>query len=211
MKAIDWKRVAGDLADKVRDETRSKYFPRNPLRRMLISRFLERVGAALGVSEWQSLLDVGCGEGFVDYYLSHAFPGLDITGVEPDPQAREVARGINPSFAYVDSDARALPFPDGSFDVVICLEVLEHLTDFRRVIEEAGRVSKGPCIFSVPAWPFYQGANFLIGKNWSRLGEHPDHVVRFTRRRLQRELSSILGDPVFVRLSFPWLIGICAQ
>ncbi|MFO8057293.1 MAG: class I SAM-dependent methyltransferase, partial [bacterium] len=185
---INWPDLAGELAGKVRPETRSKYFPKNPLRRYLISRFLETVASKLAQSEWNSLLDVGCGEGFVDYYLSLRFPGRPVTGLESDPDALRIARSINPSFCCLAGDGRGLPFPDHAFDAAVCIEVLEHIIDFRKVIDELARVSSGVCVISVPGFPWYQGSNFLVGKNWPRLGEHPDHLVRFTRRKLESEM-----------------------
>ncbi len=203
---IDWAELAGELGERVRPDTRSKYFPKNPLRGRLIARFLESVAKSLDPAP-DTLLDLGCGEGFVDYYLGRVLPSTRITGVEPNPEALEVARSLNPGFSCLAADGRELPFPDRSFDAVMCLEVLEHLTDYREVLKEIKRVSRGRAIVSVPATPFYQLTNFAIGKNWSRLGEHPGHVVRFTGGRLRRELVEVFGGEASVVLSYPWLLG----
>ncbi|MFO8058187.1 MAG: hypothetical protein R6V10_12900, partial [bacterium] len=81
-----------------------------------------------------------------------------------------------------------------------------HIIDFRKVIDELARVSSGVCVISVPGFPWYQGSNFLVGKNWPRLGEHPDHLVRFTRRKLESEMSRVFAR-VEVGFSFPWIVG----
>jgi len=206
----DWQRAAGELAEKVRPETRSKYFPGNPLRQAVIRRFLDRLAGELGAFEWESLLDLGCGEGFVDYFFRERFPGRSITGIEPDDEALAVAKKINPGVTYLHGDGRDLPFPDGCFDACVCIEVLEHLRDHERIIFEAARVSGGPCIFSVPAWPWYQLTNFMIGKNWKTLGEHPDHVVRFRGGEFRDRLSKHFGS-ASVRLVYPWLVGVCTK
>jgi 2-polyprenyl-3-methyl-5-hydroxy-6-metoxy-1,4-benzoquinol methylase len=208
-KDIDWAKVAGKAAEKVRPETASKYFPKNPLRRFIINNFMRRLETALSSLAWQSLLDVGCGEGLVDYFLAGRFNGRRIVGVDADAAALDVARAINPLLEFKEADARALPFPDRSFDAVICLEVLEHLEDYTKVIGEVKRVTRGFAVFSVPAWPFYQGTNFMIGKNWSRLGEHPDHLARFTRASLHHDLARVFTGPLAIRLSYPWLIAVC--
>jgi SAM-dependent methyltransferase len=205
--AIDWTRVAGEAAPLVRPETRSKYFPQNPLRQAIIRRFLAAVGDELEAAPWTELLDLGCGEGFVDYYLGRRFPGRPITGIDPDPGALEAARLINPGNRYLHADGRALPFPARRFDAVICIEVLEHLSDYPAVLAEILRVSRGLCLISVPAWPWYQGTNFLLGKNLARFGEHPDHVVSFTRASLARALRASLGGTITVRIAYPWLIA----
>ncbi len=207
--SINWTEIAGDLAKKVRPETRSKYFPKNPLRQVIINRFLQRLSLELAGFEWKALLDLGCGEGFVDHFLSFQFPARSITGVEPDAEVLEVARAINPGYKYICADGRDLPLADRSFDALICIEVLEHMPDFHRVIEEAARVSIGPCIFTVPACPWYQATNFMIGKNWKRLGEHPDHVVRFTKSLVKNELAQVFDTKVSVTLVYPWLMAVC--
>ena len=227
---LSWEEIESRVGDRVRPESRSKYFPKNPLRRALIARFfaavaeelgrgqrpLPHVGATSGRDSGRSgpeapptkLLDLGCGEGFVDLFLRSQMPGLAITGVEPDEQALAVAAALNPGVTYLAGDGRKLPFPDNSFDALVCLEVMEHLPDYPALIREAARVTAGPCIFSVPAWPFYQGANFLAGHNWSRLGEHPGHVVQFTGKKLRGDLAVVFRE-VRLGFSFPWLLARC--
>ena len=240
---LSWEEIIARVGDRVRPESRSKYFPNNPLRRALIDRFFAAVAEELrqGISQARvisdmraasvarsvlateaartseviateaaptRLLDLGCGEGFVDLFLSERVPGLAITGVEPDEQALSVAAALNPGAVYLAGDGRKLPFPDNSFDALVCLEVMEHLSDYPALIREAARVTSGPCVFSVPAWPFYQGANFLAGHNWSRFGEHAGHVVSFTRTKLRRDLAAVFREPR-LGFSFPWLIARC--
>jgi len=220
---LSWEDIIARVGNRVRPESRSKYFPRNPLRRALIARFFAAVGDELvGAPSGRELnsgsraqegaptklLDLGCGEGLVDLFLSERVPGLAITGVEPDEQALAVAAALNPQASYLAGDGRRLPFAADSFDALVCLEVMEHLTDYPALIREAARVTAGPCIFSVPAWPFYQGANFFAGHNWSRMGEHPGHVVSFTRGKLRRDLAAVF-EKVEVRLAFPWLLARC--
>ena len=227
-----WEEIEERVGDRVRPESRSKYFPRNPLRRALIARFFAAVAEELSRGSDETvratsvaspklatevarttttrLLDLGCGEGFVDLFLRERMPGLAITGVEPDEQALAVASALNPSATYLVGDGRSLPFAVDSFEALVCLEVLEHLPDYPALIREAARVTAGPCIFSVPAWPFYQASNFLAGHNWSRLGEHPGHVARFTGKKLRGDLAAVFSE-VRLGFSFPWLLARCER
>lgn len=86
------------------------------------------------------VLDVGCGDG----RLASLFAAPEVACVDASPPAVEQAaeRGLDAQVA----DARELPFPDGSFDVVTCNHMLYHLPDpdealaeFVRVLRPGGR------------------------------------------------------------------------
>ncbi len=61
--------------------------------------------------------------------------------------------------AYIQGDVRQLPFADNSFDIVICLEVLEHLEreDGEKLLKELERVAKRQVILSTPVGKYKQG------------------------------------------------------
>lgn len=92
------------------------------------------------------LLDVGCGE---MPYRSFLPPAVRYTGIDV-PQANAFAmRGSEDVVAF---DGRAIPFPDASFDIVLCTEVLEHAAEPQTLIAEIERVLKpgGKLIATVP-------------------------------------------------------------
>lgn len=70
--------------------------------------------------------------------------GFEVTGVDPSGPSLEVARahaassGLN--ITYVQGPGEHLPFPDASFDVAYCCDVLEHVDDVDTVIGETARV-----------------------------------------------------------------------
>jgi 2-polyprenyl-6-hydroxyphenyl methylase / 3-demethylubiquinone-9 3-methyltransferase len=89
-----------------------------------------------------SLLDVGCGGGFLSEEFARL--GFRVTGVDPSAESIDVARR-HAAEQELEIDYRVgrgetLPFADGSFDVVICCDVLEHVTDLDQVVAEIGRV-----------------------------------------------------------------------
>jgi len=110
------------------------------------------------------VLDVGCGAG------RHTFEayrrGAVVVAFDLDPgELRDVggmcgamrAEGQAPDAAgsaAVAGDARAMPFADGTFDRVIAAEVLEHILDDQRAMNEVARVLKpgGIVAVTVPAW-----------------------------------------------------------
>lgn len=85
----------------------------------------------------ESVLDVGCYEAPLRHLLNIArYTGIDIAGV-PD---------INVNLDTVSK----LPFRDGQFSTVICIEVLEHLDNLHRIFDELVRVSGRYVIVSLP-------------------------------------------------------------
>jgi ubiquinone/menaquinone biosynthesis C-methylase UbiE len=98
-----------------------------------------------------SVLEVGTGTGsFSQMVLGSC---REFTGLEYDASACEVTRSrLQGRAAVFQGDAQAMPFPGGSFSVIVCLEVLEHLEDYRRAVGEIHRCLRpgGRAMISVP-------------------------------------------------------------
>jgi len=90
------------------------------------------------------LLEVGCGVGAVLAVLGQEFPGIILSGVDIEPKQLAFARGhlerARVEATLVEADARALPFPDQSFDHVWMMWFLEHVADPHEILREARRV-----------------------------------------------------------------------
>lgn len=100
-----------------------------------------------------SLLDIGCWDGTatVEYARAGGMPLEVVCGVDVDQVAVEKAKLLFECHR-VDLERECLPFPDHSFHIVICNQVLEHLKNIYRPMTEAWRVTKpgGALIVSVP-------------------------------------------------------------
>ena len=100
---------------------------------------------SLGVNPaGKAALEVGCGGGILCEEIARA--GFVTTGVDPSEQslatASKHAQFSGLSIRYEKGSGEQLPFADGSFDVVFCCDVLEHVRDLPRVISEFSRVLK---------------------------------------------------------------------
>ena len=88
------------------------------------------------------LLDVGCGGGVLAEEFARL--GCKVTGIDISSESIAVARahaqGEGLSIDYRVDDAFPLAFGSGSFEVVSCCDVLEHILDWRAVIAEVSRV-----------------------------------------------------------------------
>jgi ubiquinone/menaquinone biosynthesis C-methylase UbiE len=105
------------------------------------------------VDEGASVLDVGFGLGYGLNIL--AIKAKSVSGVDVDARAYQYCRDTivnrNPRLVYLDVyDGYVLPFPDDAFDVVTCVDVIEHVEDYNRFIKELLRVTKRGVFFSTP-------------------------------------------------------------
>ena len=104
----------------------------NQLRNARFLEFVELAGAA-------SVLEVGSGLGLLAQAVAERAPAARVVGVEfAAAQLARAPRGGGVRF--VQADAHRLPFGDGSFDVVYCRYLLEHVGDPERVLREMARV-----------------------------------------------------------------------
>lgn len=112
--------------------------------------YLDRVLDARGL-RYQDLevLDLGCGGGLMSE--AYARRGARVTGVDPSTASLKVARAharkAGLSIRYKQGRGEALPFPDASFDLVSCCDVLEHVDDLDAVIHQITRVLRPDGLF----------------------------------------------------------------
>ena len=100
-----------------------------------------------------SVLDVGCGKGFMLHDLVEALPGIKVSGIDISQYAISNCIETMEPFLQV-ADARQLPFPDNSFDVVISITTLHNLdeNDFKISLKVIERVSKGHSFITLDAY-----------------------------------------------------------
>jgi SAM-dependent methyltransferase len=188
-----------------RSDNEAKYRSKNPLVRHLVARFLDRVGELVEKERPRRILEVGCGEGIVIRYLAGRVAGARIDGVELDAGALEQARRRCPGASLVRGDVCDLPVGTRTYDLVVCLEVLEHLADPARALREIRRASRRGCLVSVPHEPFFRLGNLLRGKDLRRLGNPSDHVQHWGAR----DFAAFCRQELALRTTtttFPWLI-----
>lgn len=128
-----------------------------------------------------TVLDVGCGGGFLAEEFAR--DGYRVTGIDPAGASIEAARRHAArnrlNVDYRGGRGEALPFPDGSFDIVTCCDVLEHVEEPGLVIREVSRVLKDGGVF------FYDTLNrtwysrivaIKIWQDWGRFCQPNTHV-----------------------------------
>jgi ubiquinone/menaquinone biosynthesis C-methylase UbiE len=86
------------------------------------------------------LLDVGCGTGY--HLRRFRDRGFEISGVDGSADMLTQARQANPGIEFKQADVDQLPYPDRSFDMILCVEVYRYLPDIAPCTREIARVLK---------------------------------------------------------------------
>jgi len=141
---------------------------------------------AVRIARGRRVLDAGCGSGYgADVLAREAREvlGIDISGDAID-YARQHYRAANVRFER--ASCLQIPAPDGSFDLVVAFELIEHLADWRAFLREVRRVlaPDGQFLVSTPNQLYYAEARAALGPN-------PFHLHEFKYGEFQSELEAV--------------------
>ncbi len=146
---------------------------------------MARYAFAARLSSWKRILEIACGTGYGTAYI--APEARFIVGLDVSTTATEYAASHfeDSNLRYLTASATALPFRDRTFDLVIAFEVIEHLSDWPRLLSEAQRVLApgGQLILSTPNKEYYAESRKHSGPN-------PYHCHEFTFEEFRDALQA---------------------
>jgi 2-polyprenyl-3-methyl-5-hydroxy-6-metoxy-1,4-benzoquinol methylase len=131
-----------------------QYYSTNPLIRRL---FWARLKKAIFIASQKivdspdvKVVDLGCGQGVFLKLLEEKFKNIKIFGLDKEPAVAELNKNLRAEIQV--ADLRQTGFPNGFFDIVFCLDVLEHFKNLEEPIREIKRILKedGLLITSCP-------------------------------------------------------------
>ncbi len=136
--------------------------------------------------QMESVIDIGCGRGYFLEQLvkkgANNIWGCDLFDAVPVAGTQ-----------YKQGNIENLPFPDKSFDVVVCSHILEHVKDFDRAVSEIKRIAKKKVIVTVPKQRyFYYSLDLHI-----RFFYHPAELAA-AMKMTKYKVETLRGDFVFV-------------
>ncbi|PRQ05498.1 Ubiquinone biosynthesis O-methyltransferase [Enhygromyxa salina] len=191
-----------------RSSNQRKHESRNPIQRALIDNFHAKAVELIQRAQPSTILELGCGEGYVLSALADAGVEAELTGVELNARAVRVATERLGERATIEHrDARELAADGRRFDMVMMLEVLEHIPDPEQMLPILDQLSNGWLLLSVPWEPAFRGLNLMRGKNVTRLGNDPDHINHWSRRSFSRFINSRF-DIISMPQVFPWTMAL---
>ena len=188
----------------------AKHASRNPMMRYAIAN-LHRTVRALLPDQIESVLEVGVGEGYSTADVLRHRPNIRSVGGDLNIASVLEARQRFPAMHYAMFDATHLPYADHSVDTVFSLEVLEHIPQPERALQEMIRVTRKYVLISVPNEPMFRIQRLLSGKGLRMWGDHPEHVNHWSFQGIQRFLTSndlhILT--AYTPPPFAWSVVLC--
>jgi 2-polyprenyl-3-methyl-5-hydroxy-6-metoxy-1,4-benzoquinol methylase len=187
----------------------SKYTRTNAITRRLLAGFFGALGEAVAAAgAVGSALEVGCGEGVSTEKIRGMLPpGAQLHASDINRVRLAAARERNPGVPIIEESIYNLSRPDRGYDLVFCLEVLEHLDDPDAALAEVCRVSRRWVVTSVPREPVWRVLNLARLKYLSGLGNTPGHLNHWSKRGF----TDFVGRRLDVRnvLSpFPWTMVV---
>ncbi|MCO7223974.1 bifunctional 2-polyprenyl-6-hydroxyphenol methylase/3-demethylubiquinol 3-O-methyltransferase UbiG [Pleionea sp. CnH1-48] len=183
-----------------------KYEQSGKIGTWLIDNFYQHIDELIKIAAPLSCLEVGCGEGISTQKIHRSLKSESFfEACELEPRLVESAQRRNPSIQVKQDSVYNLHYEDNQFDLVVCLEVLEHLDDFSKALEELSRVSARWVLTSVPREPLWCFLNLCRLKYVSHLGNTPGHLNHWSTSGFKRLLSRY-GKINAARTPIPWSI-----
>jgi len=184
---------------------RSKYTRTNPLTSFLLNGFFGAVEKLVRRANPRRVLEVGCGEGFSTQRLRAMLPQAELHACDVEERLVAAAQANNPQIPITLQSIYELHAQDPLYDLVLAMEVLEHLEDPTRGLKELVRVANPWLIASVPREPLWRVLNMARGKYFSDLGNTPGHIQHWSQRSFARFVSDF-AEVVEVLAPLPWTI-----
>jgi ubiquinone/menaquinone biosynthesis C-methylase UbiE len=169
-----------------------KYNRPGRIARLANARFFSAIRQALYQIQPASVLEAGCGEGANVAIIREVSPRR-LVGVDLDPQRLRLAAAAENPAQLALSDVHCLPFDNRSFEMVMLLEVLEHVGHPELALNEAIRVSAGYLLLSVPNEPWWRMGNLARFKFVRQLGNTPEHINHWTSLGFRRFIATHLN------------------
>jgi len=137
----------------------------------------------------QKILDIGSNGGGMTAKIAGLFPRSKTIGIDVYSKAVAYASARYPNISFLVADGQNMPFENNQFDIIFCLETLEHVSDPAKVLFEIKRclVKNGRVVISMDSgnllfriiWFFW--IRFGKGKVWSG-----SHLTHFNKRLLEK-------------------------
>jgi SAM-dependent methyltransferase len=192
--------------------TYDKYGSSNPLVRHIVSGFLATFDELVERSGASSVFEVGCGEG--ELALRCVRKGLHTRATDISPamvdEARSRAERKGVALEVWVADLFSIGKLEPPPDLVVCCEVLEHVPDPEKALEQLEALNARHYLLSVPREPLWRVLNMGRGRYLRDFGNTPGHLQHWSRRQFIETVTSVF-EIREVRSPIPWTMVLARR
>ncbi len=163
-------------------------------------------------NKYNRILDVGCASGLMTNRIAQIFPRSKVTGIDIYESGIKYAKEKYKHINFITCDVHKLPFPNNSFDLIVCYETIEHVLKPFQVIQELQRVAKknasiviamdsGNLLFRI-IWFFWENTK---GRVWKGAHLHPFHhkqleklIKKIKFNKIEKKFSHFRMEVIFL-------------
>ncbi len=203
MKDSKVKNVAGNHYD--------KYNSKNPIEKKLMKGFFDNVSDLFTIvgkdGEPVRILEAGCGEGIFTSFIRERFPKAKIEAFDLEDVVvkKAIDSYSDRNIDFYTGSIYEIEKKDDSIPLIVCSEVLEHLENPVRALEELKRIGSVYIFLSVPNEPIWRILNMCRLKYLKDFGNTPGHINHFSKKGFLKLIDNVGGLEVTAyRKSLPW-------
>lgn len=190
-----------------------KYNSKNPLYKKLMTNFMDTILDFIRMQKFETnnILETGCGEGYLGEFILENIKNVTYQAFDIDKNIVNTAKLTCPkSNITVGSIYDLSDYSDKKFEFTITSEVLEHLEEPERALEELQKLQTEYYIFTVPKEPVWRFLNVLRLKYLKDFGNTPGHLQHWNKKSFRKMIAPYF-DIVEFKVVFPWLMALCKK
>lgn len=182
-----------------KDHMDKLYNSKNPLIRFVLHNRLKAILHNLPPGNNLKILDAGCGEGHLLQKIYSKNKNNDYYGIDISTIALKKAKERCRFAKFKKMNMLKISFPADYFDVVICSDALEHISDYKKAFAELKKTLKnsGYLIITFPNETIWTLCRFLLGRRPVKL---PDHINSFK----PSQIRSFIGMKPVLEFGLPF-------
>ncbi|MFA6133632.1 MAG: class I SAM-dependent methyltransferase [Phycisphaerae bacterium] len=186
------------------EDFRGKYIRTNFITRRLLDGFFNGIADLIKGLDAHQVVELGCGEGHSTARLRGLLPpGAAFEASDVESHLVAAALRQNPGMRIIQESIYDPVRPARSADLVLVLEVLEHLSNPQLAMRQIARLTKHWAVLSVPREPVWRVLNLARGKYVRTWGNTPGHIQHWSERKFV-EFVSQFGRVLEIRTPLPW-------
>jgi len=173
---------------------KDKHESKNPLIKFFNDKLKRDIIEAVEDYNPKSILDIGCGEGFITSLLADRFKEADVMGLDIEEEYIKYAKMFNKRKNVFYGVNGIYTLPPNRYDLIVATELLEHLKTPQKAIECLKKVSKGVILITIPNEPYFRLGNLCSLKYITRDGNTPGHLHNWSKNTISKLLKEMNLD-----------------